>query len=149
MVDLILAIAHHVLVFGLTVMLAMELAQVRPGLTASAVNRLAGLDIGYGATAGLIIVIGIHRVIFGAKGSVFYVENAWFWAKMATFAAIGIISIAPTLRFRAWKKALARDPAALPAPADIARVRSMVRLQMLLIFAVVAFAATMARYAGN
>src|SRR5215467_11408660 len=118
MVDLILAIAHHILVFGLTIMLAMELAQVRPGLTISSVKRLAGLDIGYGASAALVVIVGIHRVIFGAKGYVFYVENVLFWAKMATFAAIGVISIIPTLRFRAWKKALARDSAALPAADD-------------------------------
>ena len=92
MSDLWLAIAHHILVFGLVIMLAAESALVRQGLGAAELKRLAGLDIGYGITAASIIVVGIHRVIFGAKGYVFYVENVWFWAKMATFALIGILS---------------------------------------------------------
>lgn len=148
MTDLWLAIAHHMLVFGLVIMLATEAALVRQGLGAAEVKRLAGLDIGYGVTAALIIVVGIHRVIFGAKGYVFYVENVWFWAKMASFALIGILSIVPTIRFRVWKKALKADPAALPAAADIAHVRGHIGLELLLIFAVVAFAAIMARYTG-
>jgi putative membrane protein len=146
MTDLWLAIAHHIVVFGLVIMLASESALVRQGLGAAEVKRLAGLDIGYGVTAVLIIVIGIHRVIFGAKGYVYYVENFWFWAKMASFALIAILSIVPTLRIRAWRKALKDDPTALPAAADIAHVRGHIRLQILLVFAVVSFAAIMARY---
>lgn len=148
MTDLVLAIAHHILVFGLVIMLAAEFALVRPGLDAAEVKRLAGLDIGYGATALLIIIVGVHRVIFGARGYVFYVENVWFWAKIATFALIAILSIIPTIRFRAWKKALKADSAALPAANDIAHVQGRIRLQLLLIFAVVSFAAIMARYVG-
>ena len=148
MIDLGLAIAHHILVFGLVIMLAGESALARQGLSPLDVKRLAGLDIGYGATALLIVVVGIHRVIFGAKGYAFYVENVWFWAKMGTFALIGLLSIVPTKRIRAWKKALKADPAALPSPAEVGHVRGHIRLQILLIFAVVAFAATMARYSG-
>jgi putative membrane protein len=146
MTDLWLAIAHHILVFGLAIMLAMESGLLRQGLSAADVKRLAGLDIGYGVTAALIIIVGIHRVIFGAKGYVFYVENVWFWAKMAAFALIGILSIVPTLRLRAWRKALRADPGALPAAADISHVGGHIRLQLLLILAVVSFAAIMARY---
>jgi putative membrane protein len=148
MMDLWLAIAHHILVFGLVIMLAAESALARQGLGAAEVKRLAGLDIGYGVSAALIIVVGIHRVIFGAKGYVFYVDNVWFWAKMGTFALIGILSIVPTIRFRVWKKALKADPTSLPALADILHVRGHIRLQLLLIFAVVTFAALMARYTG-
>jgi len=148
MTDLWLAIAHHILVFGLVIMLAMESALLRQGMGLAEVKRLAGLDIGYGVTAALIVIVGVHRVIFGAKGYVFYVENVWFWAKMATFAAIGVLSIVPTLRFRAWRKALRADSSALPTGADIDHVRGHIRLQLLLVFAVVTFAAIMARFTG-
>lgn len=146
MTDLWLAIAHHILVFGLVIMLAMESALLRQGLGGAEVKRLAGLDIGYGVTAALIVIVGVHRVIFGAKGYVFYLGNVWFWAKMATFALIGVLSIVPTIRVRAWRKALRADSSALPDGADIHHVRGLVRLQLLLIFAVVSFAAMMARY---
>jgi putative membrane protein len=146
MTDLWLAIAHHILVFGLVIMLAAEFALVREGLGAAEVKRLAGLDMGYGVTALLIVVVGVHRVVFGAKGYVFYVENVWFWAKMTSFGLIALLSIVPTIRFRAWRKALKTDPVALPPVNDIAQVRKLIRLQVLLVFAVVSFAAIMARY---
>jgi putative membrane protein len=148
MMDLWLAIAHHILVLGLVIMLAAQSALARQGLGAAEIRRLSGLDIGYGVTALLLVVVGIHRMIFGAKGYVYYVDNVWFWAKMATFALIAILSIVPTLRIRVWRKALKAHPHALPAAADILHVRGHIRLQLLLIFAVVTFAAIMARYAG-
>ena len=144
--DLWLAIFHHVLVFGLAIMLGAQAVLVREGMTASDTARVAGLDIGYGATSGLIVLVGVARVIYGAKGYLYYVENVWFWAKMATFATIGLLSIRPTLRFRAWQKARAADPGFAPPPAEIRGTRLLVLLEVRLLVLVVAFAATMARY---
>ncbi|TIL74004.1 MAG: DUF2214 family protein, partial [Mesorhizobium sp.] len=50
----------------------------------------------------LIIVVGIGRVIYGLKGWEFYVYNWVFWAKMAAFVAVGLLSIIPTVRFASW-----------------------------------------------
>jgi putative membrane protein len=148
MTDLWLAIAHHILVFSLAIMLAMEAALLREGISRADLARLSGLDIGYGVTAGLIVAIGIARVIYGAKGPVFYVENVWFWAKMATFGLIGILSVPPTLRFRVWRTALKADAGFLPSTADVKAMRLYVLWEVRLLALVVAFAATMARYRG-
>jgi len=148
MTDLWLAIAHHILVFSLVIMLAAEAALVREGMTASDIRRIAGLDMGYGATAFLIVGVGIFRVIFGAKGYVYYIENVWFWAKMASFIAIGLLSIPPTMKLLAWRRALKQDPTFQPAPADVARLRGFVHAEVGLLVLVVAFAAAMARYSG-
>jgi putative membrane protein len=143
-----LAILHHVLVFGLAVMLGGEANLIRQGMTPADALRIGRLDAGYGATAGLIVIVGIARVIYGAKGYLYYIENVWFWAKMASFAAIGLLSIPPTLRFFAWRKAAAATPDFVPVPAEIASARFYVLLEVRLLAAVVAFAATMARYAS-
>ena len=143
--DLTLAIAHHVLVFGLAVMMATELARLRPGLAGSDVARLARLDAGYGGTAGLIIVIGVLRVIYGVKGYAYYLHNPWFWGKMATFAVIGLLSIPPTIAFLRWRKAQALEAGFAPPDSEIARLRRFLVYQMALLVLVVALAATMAR----
>lgn len=143
--DLSLAIVHHVLVFGLAVMMATELARLKPGLAGPDVARLARLDAGYGGTAGLIVVIGVLRVIFGVKGYAYYIHNPWFWAKMATFAAIGLLSIPPTIAFLRWRKAQAAEPAFAPPDSEVARIRRFLVYQLALLILVVAFAATMAR----
>ena len=62
MTDLILAILHHLLVFGLVAMLVAESMLVRPGMRAMDVDRVVRIDVGYGATAILIIVVGLLRV---------------------------------------------------------------------------------------
>jgi putative membrane protein len=145
MLDLGLAVLHHVLVFGLVAMVASELVLVRPAMPPADAARVARLDAGYGISAGLIILVGVLRVVYGAKGPDYYLANPWFWAKMASFAAMGALSVPPTLRFLRWRKA---GPGFLPGPAEIAAIRRLLRLQLLLVVAILAFAATMARYAS-
>src|ERR1700749_2812247 len=55
MLDLILAVAHHILIFGLFGVLFAEFLLVRPGLDAASIRRIAAIDLWYGITAGLII----------------------------------------------------------------------------------------------
>ena len=144
MLDLGLAIVHHVLVFGLAVMLAMELAYLRADPVPTA--RLSRLDGGYGLVATLVFVLGVVRVVWGAKGWVAYQDNPFFWAKVATFAVIGLLSIAPTIQFIKWSRAAKADPAFRPLPAEVSRAAMWVRTEVLLLFPLVGFAAAMARW---
>ena len=146
MTDLWLAIAHHALVFGLAIMLAAQASLVREGMGRGDAGRVARLDIGYGASAALIVAVGVLRVIFGAKGYIYYVENGWFWAKMASFALMGLLSVPPTVRFRKWQAAMKANPAFVPSAEEVKRIRSFMRWQLRLIVVIAAFAATMARY---
>jgi putative membrane protein len=142
--DLGLAILHHILVFGLVAMLMAERVMLRaPTID---VRRLARLDGGFGATAGLILIVGACRVVWGGKGWAYYEANPFFWAKVATFLIIGLVSIAPTIRFIAWLKALKIDPAFQPDEADRRKVRAALGVEALLLVPLLAFAAAMARY---
>lgn len=141
-----LAIVHHLLVFGLAIMLAMELAYLRGERVP--VKRLAGLDGGYGATAVLVLLVGLARVVWGDKGWVFYQDNPFFWAKLATFVLIGVLSIAPTLAFLKWRRAAKADPEFQPDVVSVTRAAGLVRIEILLLFPLVAFAAAMARWTG-
>jgi len=144
--DLILAILHHLAIVTLIVLLAFEFALLRPGLSSIDLRRLANVDAAYGATAGLVVAVGICRVIWGAKGADFYLSNPWFWAKMASFAAIGLLSIPPTLALLTWRKAIRQDGSFLPLPAEVARLRRFLHAEVALLGLVVVFAAAMARY---
>lgn len=144
MLDLILAIVHHLLVFGLAIMLAMELAWLRSDPVP--VARLTKLDAGYGGVAALVVAVGVARVVWGAKGWVAYQDNPFFWAKVAIFAVIGLLSILPTLRFITWSRALKADAGFTPPATEVARVALRVRIEVLLLLPLVAFAAAMARW---
>ncbi len=141
-----LAIIHHVLVFGLAIMLAMELAMLRAGRID--VKRLGRLDGGYGLTATLVFAVGVARVIWGDKGWIFYQDNPFFWAKVATFVVIGLSSIAPTIAFVRWSRAVRADADFQPDAAAVKRVAGLVRVEVLLLFPLVGFAAAMARWTG-
>jgi len=142
--DLILAVIHHLLVFGLAIMLAMELAYLR--VDPVPIARLSKLDGGYGGVAALIVAVGVARVIWGAKGWVAYQDNPFFWAKIATFVVIGLLSITPTIQFIKWSRALKADPAFRPPATEVSRAALWVRIEVLLLLPLVGFAAAMARW---
>ncbi|HEX4178350.1 MAG TPA: DUF2214 family protein [Rhizomicrobium sp.] len=144
--DLILAILHHLAIVTLIVLLAFEFALLRPGITPDNLRRVTNVDAGYGAAAGLVVVIGVSRVIWGAKGADFYLSNPWFWAKMASFLSIGLLSIPPTLALLKWRRAARLDASFQPADGEVARLRRFVHAEVGLLALVVAFAAAMARY---
>ncbi len=78
MLDLILAILHHLLIFAPVGVLIGELVQVQPAMDAMAAARMASLDIWYAVLAGLVLVVGFSRAIFAAKGWPYYRHNAFF-----------------------------------------------------------------------
>ena len=107
MLDLnfVLAIAHHLAVFGLVAIFAAEFALMRPGIESKRLQQLRKIDAGYGALAGLVVVVGIIRVVFGGAGWEYYVGNWVFWAKMAAFIGVGLASIPPTRALIRWRRA--------------------------------------------
>ena len=144
MTDLILAVLHHILILGLITMLVMERSLL--GATPVNLSRLAGLDAGYGLTALLVIVIGVCRVLYGARGWAFYEANPWFWVKVGAFAAMGLASLPPTLAFLKWRKALKADAAFQPPSPEIASARRLTGVQLILVAMVLLAAAAMARW---
>lgn len=144
MSDLLLAVLHHVAVFGLVATLAMEGAALRaPSIDPA---RLAKLDARFGGVAGVVLLIGAIRVLWGGKGWDFYAANPFFWAKIGLFGAIGLLSIGPTLLFIRWRKAAASDATFVPPADELRRARWWVGLEVLLLVPLLACAAAMARW---
>lgn len=148
MTDFLLASLHHLLVYAIVAMLVTESALLRGTVDRSTVQRLAGIDLGYGLCAMLLIVAGVLRIVFGIKAYDFYLHNPWFHAKIGAFLLVGLLSILPTVRFLRWRKALAANPAYLPDAAEVAKMRGIVRFELILLAAVFVFAAAMARHGG-
>ncbi|MFC3815612.1 DUF2214 family protein [Lysobacter sp. GCM10012299] len=148
LIDFALAALHHLLVYALVAMLVAQSVLLRGAVDRTTMQRLGGIDRGYGICAMLLIVVGISRIIYGVKGHDFYLHNPWFHAKMGAFVLVGLLSILPTVRFLRWRKALAANPSYLPDGAEVARLRGIVRFELILVAAIFVFAAAMARYGG-
>jgi putative membrane protein len=144
MLDLVLAIVHHILVFGLFGILFAEFMAVRPGISNTVVARIASIDLWYGLFAGAVVVIGLCRAIYAAKGWAYYSHNAFFWAKLGSFAAIGLLSIPPTLAFIRWRRS-----GVAPNDASIRSTRLYLHIQLTLFVVVLGCAAAMARGYGE
>ncbi len=146
--DLLLASLHHLLFFGLISMLVTESVLLSRPIDAAALRRLSGVDRGYGFVAVLLLIVGFARVFYGIKGYDFYLHNPWFHAKVGAFVLAGLLSAWPTIRFLRWRKALKADPAFVPAEAEVAGLRRIVRFELLLVAVIVVCAAAMARFGG-
>jgi putative membrane protein len=143
MLDFVLAILHHLLVFGLLAILTAELLLVRRGMDAAGVAKVAAIDLGYGVVAGLILVVGFARATMAAKGWAFYSSNGFFWAKVGVFLLIGLLSAPPTIAYFRWRKAGA------PSDAQVAGVRRYLHAELALFPLLPIFAAAMARGYGQ
>jgi len=144
--DLSLAIAHHLLAFALGALLFGEFLLMRREIGPAAVTTLARIDAFVGAFAAAILVVGLLRVFLGAKPESYYLQNLYFWAKMAAFVGVGLISIKPTRRFIAWRNSLRADAAFRPELGDALAVRRLLLAEMALFLFIPTFAAIMARY---
>jgi putative membrane protein len=147
-IDLVLAIVHHLGVFTVAGVIAAEWALVRPGMSMEKIRQVAKIDAAYGIAAATVLLIGFARVFFGLKGSAFYMQNPVFWAKIITFATVGVLSVAPTLLFITWRDRAKKDPSFVPSAAEIASVRRYVKIEAHLFVLIPILAAAMARGYG-
>jgi putative membrane protein len=141
--DLLWAAAHHILAFGIFGVLFAEFIALRD-LSAALIRRIAALDIVYGVLAVLLVIVGFCRANFAAKGWTYYSHNGFFWAKMATFGAIALLSLPPTLAFNRWRRS-----AVLPDAASLRAVRRFLHVELALFVLLPIFAAAMARGYGE
>jgi len=146
--DLLAAVAHHLLIFALAAILAFELAVVQLEMAPTQVLRLARVDIWYGFVAAAILIVGFLRAVYVAKGWAYYSMNYFFWAKIATFAAIGILSIVPSINIIRWKRDAQKFPASVPCLEDVVLVRRLLWLEIMGFALMLVFAAAMARGHG-
>ncbi|WP_135213300.1 DUF2214 family protein [Vitreimonas flagellata] len=144
-----LAWLHFVFAFVLVGALVAELFILRLPVDGRVAKLLLRVDLFYGVAAVLIILAGISRVLWGAKGWDYYSVQPFFWAKMGTFLIIGALSALPTRTFMRWKRAADADATFTAPEAEVKRMRSFVMWETHLLVLLLAFASFMARAIGS
>ncbi|NMA97891.1 MAG: DUF2214 family protein [Phyllobacteriaceae bacterium] len=147
--DLVLAAAHHLAVFTLVGIFAAEFAMVLPGLSGQRIGQLAKLDAAYGLMALIVIIVGALRVFLGAIDAGYYLSNFAFWAKMAAFLAMGLLTIPPTIAIRRWMKTAGNATDYVPPEEEITASRRYLHIQAGVLLLIPIFAAAMARGYGG
>ena len=143
--DAILAYLHFAAIFTMLWFLAKEWTLLRAGAANVDVERVAKADAGFGITAGLVLVTGALRAVYGAKGWLFYAHNPAFHVKVTLFVIVGLISIAPTLQFLRWRKARRADAAFRVSEAQWKRARRFLIVELHLLALIPLAAVIMSR----
>ena len=144
MLEPLMAYLHYVAIIMTGACLTAEMAVCRPGMRPEQVRLLSRLDGLFFAAAVGALATGLLRLIFFAKGLAFYVHNPFFWVKMALYVTIALMSIAPTVQFIKWNRALASGGAP-PDAGAIAHARRWVHIELGLLALMPLMAVLMAR----
>lgn len=129
LLESLLAYAHFVAILSVVVFITSEAALCRvEWMNAAVVRRLARLDLIYLFAAIAVLVTGLARTYWGAKGMGWYWHQPLLHTKVTLFAVIGLISIKPTLAFIRWRKKLDAD-GRLPSEAEVKSVRKLIMIE--------------------
>ena len=143
--EAVLAAIHLVAILTLVVFLSSEAALCRTEwMNAAVVRRLSRLDLIYGIAAGVLLLSGVARVVWGAKGMGWYVSQPLFHLKVTLFVLAALMSIKPSLDFRRWLKNLNAD-GSLPPEDVVRRTRRWIMWQSHLIPVIAVIAVFWAR----
>ena len=139
--------ALHVLTLGLglgAIFARARALRAVSGGDASAIGHVLSADTLWGVAAAAWIVTGLGRLFGGVeKTPDFYLHNGFFWMKMALFAGVFALEIAPMITFMRWRAARARGTAIASTRAALFARISYVQLAIVLVIPFVA--AAMAR----
>lgn len=142
------AFLHHVAAFALVSCLAIEFVLIRGELTLRGARTLLVVDAVFGASAGLILVVGLLRVFLFEKGAGYYFHSVPFLVKLSLFAAIGVLSIYPTRQFLSWRAGLKQGSAPSPEPERLRAIRRVIHWELAALVVLILCAALMARGIG-
>jgi putative membrane protein len=148
MLSAIMAFLHHLAAFTVVASLAVEVMLFKPPLTAVQARRIQVTDLVFGASATVLLVVGLLRVIYFEKGAGYYFADAFFLTKFTAFILAALISIYPTMLFLSWSKALKEGTPPDPSPEQIRRARMCLMLELTAIVIILFCAPLMARGFG-
>jgi putative membrane protein len=118
---------------------------IRQNLTVDNARRLVVTDAVLGASAGILLVVGLLRVFYFEKGYTYYFSNHAFLGKFGLFIIIALISIVPTLEFLRWRKTVQAGQMPQVTAQKLATLRTVIHWELAGIVFILLFAAMMAR----
>lgn len=142
------AFLHHLAAFTLFAALVVELILIRDELTAARAQKILLADMILGGSAGVLLVVGLLRVIYFEKGAYYYFHTWTFIAKLTLFVIVALLSIVPTIEFLSWRAAVRQGEPPQLAAARLRSLRTIIHLELLGVVIIILMAAMMAKGVG-
>jgi putative membrane protein len=123
MLEAALAYSHLMAILTWVVFIASCTALARADwFNTAALARLARVDRIAGIAAMAVLVTGAARMMWGAKGAAWYLDQPLLWGKLALWLAMVAGGVSASRRIQAWQRSSIRS-GILPAAAEVAEVR--------------------------
>lgn len=145
----IAAYLHYLSIFALFAVLSIEHVLLKPQPSWAQARSLLRVDMAFGIIAGVVLLTGLARLLWFAKGPDYYLHNGFFHAKVTLFVIIGLLSIVPTVRFLRWRPAVKAGIAPTVSNASVRQMTMIIRLELTLLAVVPLLATLMARGFGT
>ena len=143
------AYLHHLAAFALVACLAIEFVLIRGELGMVGARRLQRVDMVFGLSSGIVLLVGLLRVFYFEKGASYYFHSWPFLAKLVLFLAVGLLSIPPTMEFLSWSRQLRQGQAPSLSEARRRRLKAFMHLELAGVALILLCAVLMARGIGH
>ncbi len=143
--SMLFAFLHHLAAFTVVSALAVEFVLIGQELTLANARRLVRADTVLGASAVLLLVVGLCRVFYFEKGETYYVHSYAFIAKLAVFIAVAVLSMTPTIEILSWRGALNAGKLPVVNAGKLATIKKIIHAELAAVVVILACAAIMAR----
>lgn len=139
----------HYLSFMLIVgALTVERLTLKPDLTLGDAWKVAIADGVYGISATLVLITGVLRVLYFGQGTPYYLHNPVFYAKVALFFGIGLLSLYPTVSFLPWIAGLRQGKVPSLPPHRVNQLNRIITIELVGFLLIPLLAAMLARGIG-
>ena len=105
-------------------------------------------DIIYGIAGLMLIFTGILRVRYFGQGAEFYTENPLFWFKSASYIAVGLLSLYPTITYILWAIPISKNNLPSINSELVSRFRVIINIELVGFLFIPLMATLMARGIG-
>ncbi len=143
-----LAFLHHLAAFTLVAALVIELVLTKDDLVVNSARRILLADLAFGISAGIVLVLGLLRVVYFEKGASYYFHSVPFVAKLSLFLMVGLLSIYPTMEFLSWRVTVKQGQAPAVADRKMRAIRSIIHWELVGVVLIILCAALMAKGVG-
>lgn len=143
-----LAFLHHIAAFAFVAALVVELVLLRDELSLKTARKLPLVDLVAGASAGVVLIVGIVRVLYFEKGADYYLHSTPFLAKISLFVIIALLSIYPTIEFLTWIKPVREGKVPVLSDGKRRLLRAIIHAELGGVVLLILCAALMARGVG-
>lgn len=144
----VFAFLHHVSAFTLFAALVVEFVLLRSTLTVESARKILRVDMIYGISAGVLLLVGLGRVFHFEKGALYYFHTWTFVTKLSLFIIIGLLSIIPTREFLRWRASIRAGQVPTMAPEKLKSVGMILHIELTAIVVILLMAALMAKGIG-